>query len=202
MNIEEIKQNWQKTFDKSVASIEKYLTPEANDYPDAANFRELAKWLLDNPYSGYDYMPNGYKNYKSTPFETESVLSTLHHALLDDGEVSFVKIKIEGEVKRVFMFFMWKNEDCFDEFCRKENQSLIDSYKRGRESQNRVMTSMQEKHPEKTYNIRPLLSEKDITFEAHGEPIAFIREVEDFQLEQQHNREKTELALKKFRNKP
>jgi hypothetical protein len=200
MNIENLKQDWKESFEKAVAFVEGCLTPESPDYPEAANFRELAKWLLENPHNTYEYMPEGYQNFLSTPFETKSLLSTLHHALCDDGEVSFVKMKVEGELARVFMIFVWPNEDCFEAICKKENQSLINSYIKGRESHQRFQAMVQKRNPEKIVNIKPPITEKDVTFEAHYDPIAFIRDVEDFQLEQQHSREKTDIAMKKIRS--
>lgn len=203
MSIKNLKQSWQASFDKSIASVEQYLAPSTPYYPEAANFRLFANWLVKNDCNSYDYMPRGYQNFLSTPFETEYLLATLHHALCDDGEVSFVKMKIEDDVRRVFMIFVWKNEDSFDAICRKENESLINSYIKGRESQRRVMTSMQEKHPEKTFNVRPIISEKDITFEAHNDPVLFIKEVEEFQmLEKQRIQEFDEKMSKLRKVKP
>jgi hypothetical protein len=199
MSIENLKQNWQESFDKAVATIEDYLTPENDDYPEKVKFRQLANWLMENTHDEYSYMPMGYQNFRSNPFETVSLLSTLHHALLDDGEVSFVKLKVEGEIKRVFMIFAWHNEDYFIPLCQKENKSTIDSIIRGRERLHRSVNSMKEKHPEKEFNIRPLLLEKYITFEAHHDPLLFIREVEEFQLAQKQRMEKNKEIINQAR---
>jgi uncharacterized short protein YbdD (DUF466 family) len=203
MSIENLKQNWQESFDKAVASVENYLHHQKDDYPEKSKFRQLAKWLMENPHNEYSYMPSGYQNFRSNPFETVSLLSTLHHALLDDGEVSFVKLKVEGEVRRVFMIFAWDNEDYFIPLCQKENKSSIDSIIRGRATLHRSVKAMKEKHPEKEFNVRPLLSEKDITFEAHHEPLLFIKEVEEFELQRNQRIERTEEMMSQVRkNKP
>jgi len=198
MSIENLKHKWHKSFNKAVNSIESYLTPEFDD-KDSKEFSILAKWLIDNPHDPYDYMTNGYHNYRSNPFETNATLSTLHHALVDDGDISFVTMKIEGEVHRVFMIFACRHEDYFDTLCRKENEATIRSFTNGRESMHSFMTKMKEKHPEKTFNIKPLLSEKDFTFEAHRDPIAFINEVESYEIERKKQNEKTDETMKKFR---
>jgi hypothetical protein len=203
MSIENIKQSWKESFDKTIASIENYLTPEAHESKESLAFRELATWLIENPHNEYAYMPSGYQNYRSNPFETKYLLSTLHHALLDDGEVSFVKLKIEGEVKRVFMIFVWDNEDAFIPLCKQENQSLINAHIKGRESIHRIATTMKEKHSEKEFKVLPLLTEKDVAFEAHHDPLKFIREVEEFQFAQNQKIEKFEEKMSKVRkNKP
>ena len=203
MNIENLKQEWQKSADKSIASIENYLSPRKDTYPEDVNFGVLANWLIENSYSTYDYMPNHYQNFRATPFATESLLATLHHALCDDGDVSFVKMMMEGEVKRVFMVFVWKNEDCFNSICQKENESLMNSFIKGRESHERVMQQMQEKYPEKSFKSKPLISQNEFVFEAHSDPLLFIKEVEEFQLQQQKTREDNAVWENKIRtNKP
>lgn len=203
MNIENMKQQWQKSFDKSVASVENYLTPENPDYHEAAQFRELAQWLLENNCNPYDYMTNGYQDFRSTPFKTESLFATLHHALCDDGEVSFVKMKIDGEVQRVFMIFIWPNEDCFETACKKENESLINSHIKGSESLRRLRIMMQQKNPEKNIIVKPSITEKDVTFEVHHDPINFIIEVEELQLKKKKKAQETDEKMSQLRkNKP
>lgn len=201
MDIQELQQQWQKSFDESVASINNMITPCSYDYEYKSAFRQLAQWMLETPYSPYDFMPNGFKDFRSNPYTTDGALSILHHALLDDGEVSFVKLIHEGKVERVFMIFMWHKEDCFHEYCMKENQSLINSFIEGRESLTRIMTDMREKNPDKTFNHKPLVSKGDFIFEAHREPLQFIADVEEYQLQLKKSREESELWIKQIRNR-
>ena len=185
------KKEWQISFNDTIQNIENSIIEKNDDYPELIQFKALSKWLISNTYNPYSYMPKGYENFLSNPFDTDNLLKTLHHAICDDGDVSFVKMVNENEVLRVFMVFVWKNEDDFTAICQKENEQFIKSYISSRERFNEFAQSLNEKNPEKNIQIKSKLNLDSFAFVAHNNPIEFIKDVEDFQL-------KEEAKLKKF----
>lgn len=182
MSFQLLKNVWKKSFEESISSIENAITVRPDDYQDLIDFRTLSKWLLDTSLNPYSFMPHGYQSYRYQPYTTDSLLSLLHHALLDDGEVSFVKMIHKGETLRVFMMFVWHNEDCFNSLCLVENKSLVDTVIHGAEMSNRIYASMKEKYPEnQKFQQKQLPELTDFEFVAHRNPVQFIAEVEDFE---------------------
>lgn len=201
MNIENMKQSWQESFNKCVEEIEGYLAKPRYEDRESYEFQQLAKWLLENPYNAYEYMPSGYEKYRSNPFETESLLAQLHHAICDDGEVSFVKMVIDGEIKRVFMVFTWTNEDNFIPLCEKENQSYIDTVISSRQRMNEFKLKMKEKNPLQEVNVRKNITREDVVFQAHNDPLIFIQEVEDLQLSMKKHEQEFEEKMKTMKSR-
>ena len=192
MSIAELQQQWQKSFEEALTSIEHSITPEPNDYPDLIAYKTLSKWLLETSVSPYEFMPQGWEGFRYNPFSTDSLLSMIHHALIDDGEVSFVKMIHNEEVLRVFMVFCWHNEDSFIPLCRKENQNLIQGRIDSAQRWNDFSHKMQEKYPDKVLNLKTVPQESDFIFVAHHNPLEFIKEVEELEQQQQIRREKSE----------
>lgn len=175
-----IKTQWQKSFEEAQQSIENYLLPKPQDSITKSEFRTFANWLMDNPHSAYEYMPSGFQEFKSNPFEFASVLSIVNHALCDDGEISFVTMKLENEPINMFILFMWKNEDGFKEICEKENKDSIDLLIKNRQISYNILSD-NTSQSDKTRSIKPLITKDDFTFEAHSNPLQFIEEFENFQ---------------------
>lgn len=173
---------WKKSFEDAVASIEDSITPQAHDDSQTTKFRQLAQWMLKSEHSPYDYMSLGHQSFKSTPYATDFSLNMLHHALVDDGDIAFVTFKVEGETQKVFMIFADRHDNNFDKLCREENKTAIDSFIHMRESYMNVMNNMKQKFPDKELTTVSSLKDSDFTFNAHSDPLLFIKEVEDFQL--------------------
>lgn len=201
MSLQELTQNWTTSFKEAISSIEEYITPQSSDYKDLSEFRTLSKWLLETPISGYDFMPHGYTGYRYEPYSTTGLLSLIHHALIDDGEVSFVKMNYKNETLRVFMIFTWHNEDNFRDLCLKENNSLINMITDYSEKTQKILTIMKEKYPDnEKLNTQPISELEDFTFVTHRNPVQFIEEVENFEnlrvAKTQKNEERRKKLLK------
>jgi hypothetical protein len=195
-----LKEEWQKSFEQSLKNIDKFTQITHRDHPEEISFKKLAKWMLTTTYSSYAYMTHPLQNYLADPYTTECVLSTLHHAMLDDGEVSFVSMKLEEKTIRVFMIFLSNQDDCFVQICQKENESLISSSIKSRELLNSTHKERAQQSPEKTRNIKPLIKKEDFVFEAHTDSIRFIKEFKEFQVLEQEKRERISQKMAKLRN--
>lgn len=59
---------------------------------------KLALWMLETEHNPYGYLDQGYAKYTSTAEGFEILLSMLHHALYDDGDVTFVTVNKEPKI--------------------------------------------------------------------------------------------------------
>lgn len=180
MNIEEIKKEWELSFQKTVKEIDNLVKPNLKDSIETCSFKLLARWLIENGNQYYEHLPNYYENFISDPFKTQQFMHQLHNAIVDDGEVSFVNMYQEDKVIRVFMIFKWDDDESFLKMCQDENQIMIDSIIRARTSISNFFHTLQEKYPEKKIFQKPLLDIKSFTFESHGNPEQFMKDCEIF----------------------
>lgn len=192
MSVQELQQQWKKSFEEAMSSIEHSITPSTDDYQDLKDYKTLSKWLLETSVSPYDFMSQGWEGFRYNLFSTDSLLGMIHHALIDDGEISFVTMTYKEEVLRVFMIFCWANENRFIPLCREENKNLIQGRIDSAQRWNDFSNKIKEKHPDKTINLKTIPQEEDFIFSAHHSPVQFIKEVEDFEKQQQLRREQSE----------
>lgn len=183
MSIFTLKDDWKTSFEEAIQSIENSLKVQPHDCSQTSEFRTFANWLMTTSHSSYDFLPNHWVSYKSNPYESDLLLSHIHHALLDDGEISFVTMKLEDKILRVFIVFDCAYEDYFQKICYEENQSMINSFINGRESMNRVLSSLKEQYPEKNVTLKPVIYKEDFSFTFHRKPLQFIEELNDFMLQ-------------------
>ena len=74
----------------------------------------LFKWLAENDINEWGVFHGG-AHYSDTLEGWISMYHHLHHALYDDGDVTFVKTKIHGPM----VVFIWKNETNFMQLYKK-----------------------------------------------------------------------------------
>lgn len=201
MNIQDIKNQWKTSFDEAIKSIENHIKYQEHQGLDEKKHVELSQWLLSTTVSPYDFMPHSWQNFKCDPFSTDALLCQIHHALVDDGDICFVSLNLENKTLRHFIMFYPSYDDSFEQECFKENSHLIQSYINGRESHHRVMKSMIEKFPEKTFSLKPLISDKDFTFVVHQNPLLFIQQVETLEKNNIAERLEMDKKMATLRNK-
>lgn len=196
---------WKESFNEAVASIENYIKPQTNDDINTIKFRTIAKWLLENEHSPYDYMSLGHQNFKANPYNTDFALSMLHHALLDDGDVAFVTFKVDGETQRVFMMFADMDDEHFRVLCKQENHTMIVSLIDRRKAELDLMYTMQKNNPEQTLSSLSLFEDLDsdfnlkFNFNTHRDPLLFIREFETLQIDKAEKNKTVNEQMAKFR---
>lgn len=57
------------------------------------DFCKIANWLLTNEHNPYGYMEESWASAFGSATGVESLLHNLHHAMVDDGDVSFIRIE-------------------------------------------------------------------------------------------------------------
>jgi hypothetical protein len=195
MTINNLKNNWNKSFKEAIDNIDLMLVASSND-ADEKGFVNLANWLLSNNYNSYHYMPSKWEEFKENPYTTLRLLYMIHHALLDNGDISFVTLKIEGKIERVFMCFKCSFDEDFNDYCKKECSSTINSIVRGREIHNTIFKDQKQENVDKKY---PLIENKDIVFTSHNDPYIFIKEFMEHRVVEENKQEEIERKLKKLR---
>lgn len=201
MSFDFLQEQWKKSFEKAVSNIQNCLTAQPDDYEDMLEFSKLANWLLTTNVSSYEFMPSGYQNYSFDPYSTDSLLHLIRHALLDDGDISFVTMKHNDKVLRVFMMFCCRHEDYFTHYCLKENSSTINMKIDFAKRTNNVRESMKSQFPDNTHlELQTVPEEKDFIFTAHRNPLQFIQEVEDLEIFKQQQREASEKRRRELMN--
>lgn len=87
---------FKKAFDNSIEEIKKFLEPG----PHKPQMNGLVKWMMETEANPYSYLPDQWGGALSTAEGFASLLRYIHHALYDDGEITFVAIN--GEPRIVF----------------------------------------------------------------------------------------------------
>ena len=191
MTIQNFQAEWTQLFKDTMLSVERAITPAPDDDPEISGFKALSKWMMETTYNTYSFMPQGYESYRSNPFEADSIISLIHHALIDDGEISFVKMIHNNKVVRVFMTFIWQHEDNFNQHCIDENKPLIDSMIKGSQ---RFRDFMAKNNPPKFLTEKPNVEVKDFKFVVHRDPVQFVKDVEEYEIA--HNLKQTQIEEK------
>ena len=97
-----------ENFKNAIDRIQSVLdTPEdAYDY----EMSVLIRWMLTTDANPYCYLPDGFKGSLYSAQEFEGLISVIHHALYDDGEITFIKVNGEPQIT-----FVWQHEDNFED---------------------------------------------------------------------------------------
>jgi hypothetical protein len=85
-----------KSFEEAIETIDMFAnTP--------SDFNELVKWMLETDANPYSYLGEVYGKCFDSAEAFAGMLQTLHHAVVDDGDVCF--ITVNGQPRIVFAFF-------------------------------------------------------------------------------------------------
>lgn len=93
---------FRKAYKQAVAQIKKYLNDPV--------MYEVTNWLLTAETDLFSALPKGWGNLYSAQ-DCETLLGTIHHALVDDGEISFPVVR--GEPRMAFVSRWETNVDEF-----------------------------------------------------------------------------------------
>lgn len=88
---------FEKNYREAVENIKQYLhRPEgAYDY----EFADFAKWLLETDSNPYTFIDAPWAECFDSAEDFADLLNTLHHALYDDGEITFILSKDRPRIK-------------------------------------------------------------------------------------------------------
>lgn len=100
----DVKAKFQKRFDEAVATIETYRFSVEGK----ADVSELVEWMLTTDANPYSYLGDVWGSSLDTAENFASFLNNLHHALVDDGDVTFVSVNDEPRI-----VFAWAGDTDF-----------------------------------------------------------------------------------------
>jgi hypothetical protein len=95
---------FQKNYDQAVESIKRFLEP--GEYEPQMN--GLVKWMMETDANQYSYLPAGWAGSTESAQSFDSLLHMIHHAVYDDGDITFVTVNDEPRI-----VFAWHGEDNF-----------------------------------------------------------------------------------------
>lgn len=206
MQFNNLQKKWAKSFEQTIKSIENSITPSSQDDKELSQFKILSNWLITTDITPYAFLSEKEAQYLSNPFDTDKLLKKIHHALTDDGDISFVKTilknnKNEEEIINVFMIFQHSKEDSFRENCLKINKHVIRNYIGSAQSSQRLHKFAIDKNlPLKSQpNKVPLI--EDFIFLSHTKPLQFVQEVELLKLKTQLNLENHKKTMESHKSK-
>lgn len=96
---------------EALASIESYRN---SDYPD---MRAITEYLLETDANPYGFLPHHWAGAMETSTGFNSLLNMIHHALYDDGDISFYKINGEPRIA-----FVWRHEENYADYVLSEQE--------------------------------------------------------------------------------
>lgn len=99
-------QEFQKSFDDSIAVIKAHAEPGLYE----PHMDGLVRWMLTTKANPYGYIPSAANSFSSAD-SFAGLLHMIHHALYDDGDITFVSV--DGEPRIVFV---WRHEDNLRDF--------------------------------------------------------------------------------------
>lgn len=79
---------WDKSYDEAVKYIERVYQEAPEEYE--VEFQRLAVFLTDTQLNPWGFMPEGWCGARGSAESFASFLGTLHHAMVDDGDVCFM----------------------------------------------------------------------------------------------------------------
>lgn len=85
---------FQDNFDQAIKTIEQYQTTQST-------MQSLVEWMLTTDANPYSYLPEAYAGSVDSAEMFAGLLNTIHHALYDDGDITFVAVN--GEPRIVFV---------------------------------------------------------------------------------------------------
>lgn len=95
--------DFQTKHEEALQTIERFLA-----YEEGETMHEFVAWLLSTPHNPYGFLPEQWAGAISTAEGLASFLYVVHHALYDDGDITFVSV---DDFPRIV--FAWRYEDNF-----------------------------------------------------------------------------------------
>jgi hypothetical protein len=90
MNIQNRLDTWINATHTANQNITKLLNSEEKE------FSELVRFILESEINPWQYLPSGWEGSLYSAQNTESLLNTIHHALVDDGDMCWINTDIHG----------------------------------------------------------------------------------------------------------
>lgn len=108
---------FQKSHDEAVETIKRFLEP----YQYEPQMNGLVKWMMETDANPYSYLPHAWAGSTGSAESFVGLLHTIHHAVYDDGDITFVTVN--GEPRIVFV---WRHEENFRNYVLTEQEKDLE----------------------------------------------------------------------------
>lgn len=110
--MEDYQNRFYEDFQLVLSNIESYRVNSLMD--------DFTDWLLYTEANPYSFLPEGYEESLFNPYDTLSLLRQIHHAVYDDGEITFLTVNGQPRIE-----FANKHETDFNRMFEKHTTRAI-----------------------------------------------------------------------------
>ena len=128
-------QKFENAYNDAIAAIVHHMSSNNDD------MRTITNWLINTDHNPYSFLQEGWAGSMSTAEGFASLLHTIHHALVDDGDISFPVVNGEPRIA-----FVWRYEPDVRKYILTEQEHLLDK-------ESRIRTIRKLKDDESLYDI-------------------------------------------------
>jgi hypothetical protein len=93
------------------------LIEQCRHNADEPEMRAITEHLLDTDANPYSFLPEGWAGHMETSTGFASLLRTIHHAIYDDGDISFPIVNSEPRIA-----FVWRHEENYTDYVLSEQE--------------------------------------------------------------------------------
>jgi len=94
MTLDEQAQIWRNANEEAIKHIAQLVYGPKEDYEQ--EFQQLALAITNTDMNPWSFMPEGWEGVLGSAQRYESFLTMVHHAMCDDGDISFVEHQMHG----------------------------------------------------------------------------------------------------------
>jgi len=112
---------WRKKTEEAILVIDELLYGTKKDYD--LEFQRVIVAVFETDENPYGFMPSGWEGVKGNAQEFENFLHTVHHAMVDDGDICFIKRR-----DSVYMMFIdrWETDKIQADMDKKYFNSTVE----------------------------------------------------------------------------
>lgn len=111
-------QKFDNVYQEAIKTIEHFL-----DTKDSKGIDVLAKWMMETDANPYAYLPESWAGAVGSAEMFASLLHHIHHAVHDDGEITFVTVNNEPRI----IFVYPENDEMLKKYALSETEQDIAS---------------------------------------------------------------------------
>lgn len=123
---------FQKSYDDAIAAINRHLSTPSDLYD--YSMVPLVQWMMETDANPYAYLPHGWAGSTTNAEMFASLLHYIHHALYDDGDITFVTVNDEPRI-----VFAWKHEDNFRNYVLSDTEKDVEKRSGGAQYEIKVL---------------------------------------------------------------
>lgn len=183
MEINELELKWKKDFQEIMKSIKGMINYNSHDDDYIKSCKDFMKWIVEGEEDPYVFLPEGFHYLREDINTTNAFLLNLYHAFVDDGDISFVTLKLHGEIKSVRLIFSDPYVSNFRDIVLREHAQLIKTQTKIYEHSVYFLKKINEKYEKEGKILKDLPKEfkvEDFEIISHNDHKRFKEEVIEF----------------------